>query len=86
MADKRRRDILAVNERGDKKFYTRIGTCFTNDDGSESLLFDALPINGKAYVTDPKRKENDGQGGGGNNDNRGRGGEGGGRGGGWGQF
>lgn len=34
----------------DKSFWVRIGACFTNRDGSFSVLLDALPTNGKLQI------------------------------------
>ncbi|RLB58549.1 MAG: hypothetical protein DRI34_04540 [Deltaproteobacteria bacterium] len=34
----------------EKSFWVRIGACFTNRDGSFSVLLDALPTNGKLQI------------------------------------
>jgi hypothetical protein len=38
----------------------RIGATFLNKDGSESVLLDALPVNGKLQLRTPKPKEDAG--------------------------
>lgn len=40
-----------------KDFWTRIGRSFLNKDGSETILLDALPINGKLILRDKKAAE-----------------------------
>lgn len=43
------------SKEGDEKSrWTRIGATFLNKDGSESVLLDALPTNGKIVLRDPK--------------------------------
>jgi hypothetical protein len=40
--------------------WVRIGVTFLNKDGSESVLLDALPVNGKLQLRTPKPKEDAG--------------------------
>ena len=40
-----------------KARWTQIGVSFLNNDGSETLLLDALPVNGKIILFDPKKKQ-----------------------------
>lgn len=70
-----RRAVYTVRDRGEgkKAFWVRIGTCFTNRDGSFSVLLDALPLDGKLVIREeqerddagpPRRSEDRGNGGG----------------------
>lgn len=56
--------VFTVIEKGQgKSFWVRIGTGFTNRDGSMNLHLDALPVNGKLQVRDwepdRERRSND---------------------------
>jgi hypothetical protein len=56
--------VYTVIEKGPgKSFWVRIGTGFTNRDGSLNLHLDALPTNGKLQVRDwePDRRVIEGQ-------------------------
>jgi len=37
-----------------REFWTKIGRSFLNKDGSETVLLDALPVNGKLILRDKK--------------------------------
>lgn len=56
-----RMDILATREYDaggqTKTAYTRIGTAFQTRNGGWSLIFDALPVNGKALLMEPKPRD-----------------------------
>lgn len=54
-----RKAVYTVSPRGEgkKDFWCRIGTCFTNRDGSFSILLDANPVNGKLVVRDEEPRE-----------------------------
>jgi hypothetical protein len=41
---------------GTKDRWVKIGTSFLNKDGSESVLLDALPVNGKRQLRTPNPK------------------------------
>lgn len=45
-------DVFTVVEKpgADRNFWVRIGACFTNRDGSYSVVLDALPTNGKLQI------------------------------------
>ncbi len=45
-------DVYTVVEKPgtDRSFWVRIGACFTNRDGSFSVVLDALPTNGKLQI------------------------------------
>lgn len=54
--------VYTVVEAGDgkKSRWRLIGVCLPNRDGSETLLLDALPVNGKLVVREwPERRERD---------------------------
>lgn len=54
---------------GQKKTrWVRIGAAFSKENGGWSLLFDALPVNGKAMVMEPREDDRGGRGGGGGPD------------------
>lgn len=64
MAGQKRHKILwVVTERGTgadvKSFWTRVGIAFENRDGSWSLQFDCLPLNGRVQMRDPKARDED---------------------------
>jgi len=44
------RHVFTVVDRSGKSFWIRIGAAFENYDGSETVLLDALPINGKMQI------------------------------------
>ena len=51
------RHVFTVVDRGGKSFWIRIGAAFGNYDGSETVLLDALPINGKMQIRTQVAKE-----------------------------
>ncbi len=51
------RQVYTVVERNGKSFWVRIGAAFGNYDGSETVLLDALPVNGKLQIRIPGTKE-----------------------------
>lgn len=44
------RQVFTVIERNGKTYWVRIGAAFINKDGSETVLLDALPINGRLQI------------------------------------
>jgi hypothetical protein len=72
------KEVFTITEGQEgKKFWHRIGTAFPCQDGSINVQLDALPINGKLNIRDPKPKDEQGGQRQGNNQqqgNRGRGG------------
>ena len=52
-------NVFTVIERhGDKKnFWQRIGSGWTNSDGSFNVELNALPVNGKMHIRPPKQEE-----------------------------
>ncbi len=42
------------SKEGDESRWTRIGVSFLNKDQSESILLDAVPVNGKVILRSPK--------------------------------
>jgi hypothetical protein len=49
--------IVAGASTDQKARWVRIGVTFLNKDGSESVLLDALPINGKLQLRTPRPRE-----------------------------
>jgi len=50
--------VYTIVERkgSDRKLWIRIGTAFTNKDGSLNLRMDALPVNGELHIRDAEPK------------------------------
>ena len=44
------RQVFAISERNGKSYWIRIGAAFVNHDGSETVLLDALPVNGRLQI------------------------------------
>ena len=60
MPNKPHRDVCTVinaSSADHKGRWVRLGATFLNKDGSESVLLDALPVNGKLQLRTPKPKE-----------------------------
>lgn len=58
--EKRFQAVYAVVTKPDRKdLFLRVGSAFTNRDGSLTLLLDAVPISGKLHVREyqPRRSE-----------------------------
>jgi hypothetical protein len=51
------RQVFTVVDRNGKSFWVRIGAAFGNYDGSETVLLDALPINGRIQIREQGAKE-----------------------------
>ena len=51
------RVVYAIVERREKKFWSRIGAAFENQDGSVNVLLDALPLNGELQIRDAQPRE-----------------------------
>lgn len=56
-ATRQARQVFAVVERNGKSYWVRIGAAFGNYDGSETVLLDALPVNGKMQIRSQSVKE-----------------------------
>mgnify|MGYP001771081476 CR=1 FL=1 len=53
-----RKVVYAVRERKEgRSFWCRVGSCFTNRDGSFSIVLDALPIDGRLVVREEQPRE-----------------------------
>jgi len=51
-------DIFVVREGKDKSHWTKIGAAWTNEDGQGlTLLFDALPVSGRAVLRVVKERD-----------------------------
>ena len=48
---------IVEKEGQSKSFWIKIGTCFTNKDGSFNVYLDALPVNGKLHIREAMKKE-----------------------------
>jgi len=55
------RQVFTVVDRNGKSFWVRIGAAFGNYDRSETVLLDALPINGRMQIRDQATKESAGK-------------------------
>ena len=44
------KQVFTIVERNGKSYWVRIGTAFTNKDGSETVYLDALPVNGRMQI------------------------------------
>ncbi len=49
-AKKSVRQVFTISERNGKSFWIKIGASFVNKDGSETVLLDALPVNGRMQI------------------------------------
>ncbi len=54
-----RKAVYTVRPRGEgkKDFWCRIGTCFTNRDGSLSIVLDAAPLDGRLVVREEQQRD-----------------------------
>ena len=48
------RVVYAIVERREKKYWTRVGAAFENQDGSINLILDAVPLGGDLQIRDPQ--------------------------------
>lgn len=55
------RPVFTIAERNGKSYWIRIGGAFVNQDGSETVLLDALPVNGKMQIRDIREKDRRGE-------------------------
>ncbi|HTP41178.1 MAG TPA: hypothetical protein VEI24_01870 [Nitrospiria bacterium] len=44
------RQVFAIAQRNGKSYWIRIGAAFINQDGSETVLLDALPVTGRIQI------------------------------------
>ena len=51
------RQVFTIAERDGKSYWIRIGAAFTNRDGSETVLLDALPVNGRLQIRERENAE-----------------------------
>lgn len=51
-----RKEVFHIKDLGDgkKSVWTRIGCAFVNKDGSINALLEALPVDGKLHIRDPR--------------------------------
>jgi hypothetical protein len=41
-----------IKERGDQKYWNRVGVAFVNGDGSINVRLEAVPVNGELHIRD----------------------------------
>jgi hypothetical protein len=46
-----------IVERGEKRFWNRIGSAFRNRDGSYNIFLDSLPRDGKVQIREDDREQ-----------------------------
>ncbi len=56
--------VVEPKKEGGKSFWVRVGTGFENRDGSISVYLDALPVNGKLQIREPRERKQGSEGGG----------------------
>lgn len=51
-----RKEVFHIKDLGDgkKSLWTRIGSAFVNKDGSINAFLEALPIDGRLHIRDPR--------------------------------
>ncbi|MBI2092765.1 MAG: hypothetical protein HYT75_07235 [Deltaproteobacteria bacterium] len=51
-----RKEVFHIKDLGDgkKSIWTRIGSAFTNKDGSINAFLDVIPIDGRIHIRDPR--------------------------------
>jgi len=47
-------NVLTVREKGEQKFWTKIGVAFKNEGGSFRVMLDALPLNDTLFIMPPR--------------------------------
>ena len=52
----KRQVVFSIREFKDKSIWTRIGTAFTNRDGSLNVILDSLPIDGRLHIREESRR------------------------------
>ena len=57
-----RLDVFVTTDRGEKTYWTKVGSAFVNRDGSTTVLLDALPLNGKLQIRTPVSRDGDDEG------------------------
>ncbi len=59
MSNSKRYEVFNIIEKGEgqKSFWMRIGVAFTNRDGSLDVRLDALPLNGRLQIREPRERD-----------------------------
>lgn len=57
MDQSRRKKVLSPMEKNGKTYWIRIGSAFTNADGSTNVYLDAYPTNGKLQIRELDEKD-----------------------------
>lgn len=53
-----RKDVFHIKDLGDgkKSLWTKIGSAFVNKDGSINAILEALPVDGRLHIRDPREQ------------------------------
>jgi len=58
----KRKVVYTIIEPGDgKNIWRTVGSAFVNRDESLTVLLDALPVNGRLHIREPKEREDGGK-------------------------
>ena len=57
MEAKTQKEVFTVTDKDGHSYWRKLGVGYINKDGSMNLYLDALPINGRLQVRDPKPRE-----------------------------
>jgi hypothetical protein len=52
---------IVEKQGAEKPFWTKIGACFSNRDGSLNVLLDALPVNGRLHIRPREANHEEGE-------------------------
>jgi len=56
----KKKDVFTIREGSNgNSYWDRIGAAFVNKDGSLNVVLNALPLDGKLHIRDPKPTEAD---------------------------
>jgi hypothetical protein len=49
--------VYGINEHKGKSYWTRVGVCFENRDGSLNVVLNFIPLDGKLQIREPQDKD-----------------------------
>lgn len=49
--------VYVITNKGDRKFWTKVGVAFVNRDGSLNCKLDSLPVGGELHIRDYVARE-----------------------------
>jgi hypothetical protein len=52
MDNSKMKAIYVINNKGDKKYWTKVGVAFVNRDGSLNCKLESLPLDGSLHIRD----------------------------------